>query len=241
MSSRKQHQSLLKDFTKIFYHTSQALKALGKKEEKFDKLDQLDKSILKELESIKKISLKNKSNLGKEPMEPQRSKEGGFSKKTEISSELREFLGVSDPDKKFSPVEITRAICIYIHYDPEKMNKPEYDEWKHLNNGSRNLQDPTKKTRILPDEKLYELLKVKEYAERVARKEELYRKGKDIVPDADIYYWTIQRLLKPHFIKNTQPKEEVRELERNVDLSTPAPVKSYRSKRDSYSTRRTGA
>jgi hypothetical protein len=118
------------------------------------------------------------------------------------------------------------------------MSKVEYDDWRHLNDGSRNLQDPLKKTRILPDENLSRLLRVDEYKDRIARGEEYYKNGKELVPDDHIYYWTIQRLLKRHFIKDKKLPEKV--VEKHVEFvpATPAPVKSYRSKRDSYNLRR---
>lgn len=245
MVTRRQSQSVVKDGEKIFYHCNEILKLYDKKLEKVDKLDTFDKSVLKLVDSIKKLTLKNKSSLGKEVsmMAPR----GGLTKLIPISDELRVFLGVDDPSQKFSRTDVTRAICAYIAINPNKKKKSEDERWYYLNDGSRNLQDPSDKTKIIPDDKLSKLLRYEEYVDRVKSGLETMKKRENgvkvpkTITDPSLRYFIVQRLLKPHFLdepKATQveaPRVTYKPRVKKPPNDTSSPRRSYKSINDSLS------
>jgi len=131
----------------------------------------------------------------------------GITKKYPITPELADFLKI-DHDSKISRVEAVCAICVYAKFDPHDERKHML-KWKHLNpKGKRNLQDPEFRRSIIPDESLSLLLNYKQYKKqikkgkitRLVRNKETRLKIKTVVDDDRLFYWTIQKLLTPHFI-----------------------------------------
>jgi hypothetical protein len=131
---------------------------------------------------------------------------GGITIQLSISPELCEFLQLPE-NSKITRLDATRAICVYSHLkDDEK--REELLKWKHLNpKGKRNLQSGQDGRIIIPDSKLSKLLKYKQYQKDVSKGKILKKTKKDgkivMVPEAtdSLYYYTIQRLLSPHFFK----------------------------------------
>lgn len=217
MLTKKRQETLYREFEKIVSISSDLLKKINDKEMLDGKLDSINKKIKKEIDSIRKISLKNSNSLNKDTSSS--FTRGGFIKPMKISDELREFLDVNDKSEKFSRTEITRAICYYIKPNADSKKSAQGKDWSYLNDGSRNLQNPADKTRIIPDEKLSKLLKYDEYVERVKDGKELKNskerddsgnKIKVVITDVGLTYYIIQRLLKNHFINETltEPKKQ---------------------------------
>lgn len=137
----------------------------------------------------------------------------GFSMGYHISPELAKFLGVGE-NELFSRADISKAFYVYIHLSPDE-DRAKLLRWKHLNpDGKRNLQDPTNKTRILPDKALSRILGYEAYKKDVAdgkiqtstkdkmTKEKIYT----VQTDDGLYYSTIQKLITKHMIKVETPQ-----------------------------------
>lgn len=133
----------------------------------------------------------------------------GFDVKCNISKELASFLKVS-PSEKLSRNEITSALSAYIHLKPDE-KRDNILRWKHLNvNGTRNLQDPNKKSIIIPDKKLGNLLKYDSYIQDV-KNGKITQKKRDKktliqypvqVTDPSLKYSVLQKLISPHIISS---------------------------------------
>ncbi len=143
----------------------------------------------------------------------------GLSNQYRVSEELANFLNIDPETETVSRMDTTRAVCVYIKLNPEEVREPTL-KWAHLNPGSkRDLQDPAKKSRIIPDKKLSSLLRYPQYKKDVA-KGLITQKQKDretgiitdiVVEDTGLYYTSLQRLIKHHFIevvKDEVAKEE---------------------------------
>lgn len=104
----------------------------------------------------------NVARITKQKPKTKRENNGnaGFLKPVKISPEMREFTGWSETDLK-SRVDVTKFICSYIK---------EHD-----------LQNPSDRRQILPDEKLSKLL------------------GYDSERDGELKYYSLQKHLKQHF------------------------------------------
>lgn len=132
----------------------------------------------------------------------------GFRNKIAISRELADFLKVT-PDTRLATSDITRAICVYIHYDALKANE-QSKGWAHLNpKGARNLQQKSSEksksfnTRIAPDAALSKLLNYSKYQKDV--KAGLLKNSKgEVITDDGLFYHTIQKLIQPHILR--EPK-----------------------------------
>jgi len=131
----------------------------------------------------------------------------GLMMKCNISKELRDFLKLKKGEQ-LSRVEATRAVCVYAHLKEDEKREGML-RWTYLNpKCKRDLQDPDNKKSILPDDKLSELLGYEKYKKDVA-KGKITKKVKNkssgevtqvTVEANEMYYWTIQRLLKRHFV-----------------------------------------
>jgi chromatin remodeling complex protein RSC6 len=139
-----------------------------------------------------------------------------------ISEELTKFLGVKT-GTRLGRSEVNRAITAYIQFNPDK--KPVLDTptreaayknklmWvKKLNSDGkvRNLQDPSGKNVIIPDEALSKLLRYKDYVKAVkAGKVEFNHTdpktrqvSKVVQKDPKLTYSVLQHLLRVHFLKD---------------------------------------
>ena len=136
--------------------------------------------------------------------------QSGITMKNTISDELADFLDV-DYGTKLSRIEATRALCVYAHLKEDE-KREEMLVWSYLNEeGKRNLQNPHDKKAIIPDKKLAKLLRYPQYQKEV-KAGKITTKVKDkttgvvssvsVSTDA-LYYWTIQRLITIHFMKDT--------------------------------------
>lgn len=173
------------------------------------------------LSAMKKILKKAISDTGRLPsrkaVKAQNEQQGikstkvsGFSLPCKISPELRTFMEL---DANTNPIreEITDAVCCYIKYDPnekrEKMKK-----WAHLNTNNRNLQDPSDKMKIIPDDKLAKLLNYADYVKSIKEgkvtkfvKNENGTRMKVVSDDASLRYCTVQKLIQAHVLECIKP------------------------------------
>ncbi len=117
-------------------------------------LKSLNKQVVTLRKSIMKLSKQKKKIVRKS------NNASGFLKPVTISKEIAEFTGWSVKDKH-SRVEVTKYICNYIK--------------------ENDLQDPSDRRKIMPDEKLQNLLR--------------YNPKKD----EPLRYYSIQTYLKKHF------------------------------------------
>lgn len=136
---------------------------------------------------------------------PRKDCESGLTSKLPISTELAKFLKV-DPKTKLSRVDAVCALCVYIKRDPDE-TRERMLRWVHLNKKGRNLQDPGVGSTIIPDEALSKLLRYPAYQKAVKKgkvtkkvRHKMTREVTEVVVTSDgLYYWTLQRLLAPHF------------------------------------------
>lgn len=117
-------------------------------------LKSLNKQVVTLRKSITKLSKQKKKVVRKS------NNASGFLKPVTISKEIAEFTGWSVKDKH-SRVEVTKYICNYIK--------------------ENDLQDPSDRRKIIPDEKLQNLL------------------GYNPKKDEPLRYYSIQTYLKKHF------------------------------------------
>jgi chromatin remodeling complex protein RSC6 len=96
-------------------------------------------NILKQLEVVRKCAKPRHSNKGRN-----QNQNSGLLKPVTISEEMAKFAGW-EKDELHSRVDVTKAICAYIKGD-EKAGRP-------------NLQKPSNKKNILPDQVLKDLLR----------------------------------------------------------------------------------
>jgi chromatin remodeling complex protein RSC6 len=129
-----------------------------------------------------------------------------FNKKFNISNELAKFLGVH-PSLMLSRIEITRALCIYIHKSKISIDGSRSRKWFYLNKVNRDLRNPNNLKNIVPDEKLSSLLDYEQYKKNVmAGKIRLpnivnWKKAGQTKTDPELKYSTLQILVSKHFIK----------------------------------------
>lgn len=137
----------------------------------------------------------------------------GFTKALPISNELAIFLKLNSDHPTLSRLEATRAICVYAHLKVDE-TREEILKWSYLNvGGKRNLQSSTNKKTIVPDKPLAKLLKYDTYVKdvecgkvtkKVTVNKDIGTKKQIIVTDPSLFYWTIQKLLSPHFVKKSK-------------------------------------
>jgi len=141
--------------------------------------------------------------LAKQKRKKSENAKSGLKIPQNVSDELCTFLKVK-PGTQISRVDATRGITAYIHLkDNESRN--EILQWKNLNpGGKRNLQDSNDATIINPDDALKKLLNYDQYVKNV--KAGLITKKKDgktvKEDDPSLHYYTIQKLIKHHFLGN---------------------------------------
>lgn len=125
-----------------------------------------------------------------------------------ISKEMAQFLGIKDKKPVLSQNEMRTALYVYIYLDPEE-RREEYLRWQSLNKKGRDLRDPTNKSKIIPDNKLSEVLHYKDYVKQVKKGKIIgTRKNKStdekeeyVVEDSTLKRTTILKLMQQHFIK----------------------------------------
>jgi chromatin remodeling complex protein RSC6 len=117
------------------------------------------KQVVKEYEKVKKIVDKMQMKREKSRKSP-----SGFAKPNKISDELCDFIGVPHGTEK-SRTDITRYINNYVK--------------------EHNLNKPTNRRIILPDEKLKKILNVKD--------------------DEEVTFFILQRLISHHFPTKAKP------------------------------------
>jgi chromatin remodeling complex protein RSC6 len=117
------------------------------------------KQVVKEYEKVKKVVDKMQMKREKSRKSP-----SGFAKPNKISNELCDFIGVPHGTEK-SRTDITRYINNYVK--------------------EHNLNKPTNRRIILPDEKLKKILNVKD--------------------DEEVTFFILQRLISHHFPTKAKP------------------------------------
>lgn len=162
---------------------------------------------VKALKGIRKrvIELKKKTKYVTKQKRVRNGNATNIKKEYNISDSLREFLNV-DEGTKLSRQDVISALCTYIHIKPDE-SRESHLRWSYLNlNGERNLQDTENKKRIIPDEKLSNLLNYEKYMKDI-NDGLIVTKNKNgeenIIKDPNIYYLTLQRLITPHMLKDT--------------------------------------
>lgn len=163
-------------------------------------------NVRKQVKTLKKQVPKLKKTV------PQtKNRVSGFKLKCKIDKELKDFLEVDD-DAALTRNDIRNGINVYIHFDPNDP-RPQIQRWAHLNpGGSRNLQNPEKKSIIHPDTKLAKLLHYSEYVSRVKNGEEATRrKNKEtgkmeerVVEDPVLTYCVVQKLYQHHILETVR-------------------------------------
>ncbi len=134
------------------------------------------------------------------------NKVSGFVLDCVISPELRDFLQLKEGERP-TRTDITNALCTYVHIKDGE-SREQMLKWKMLNPKNRDLQDPTDKMVIIPDDKLKKLLKYDNYVSDVAKglitKKVKGADGKyenQVVKTPQLKYWVLQKLVQPHVLE----------------------------------------
>jgi len=176
------------------------------------------------LQMRKELSYMVRSKEARKKCSTRKPNTGGLEQQYYVSPELAAFLQIST-DEPVKRLDVTRAICVYIGFDPND-TREEVLVWAHLNpGGKRKLQNPEYRIQILPDAALSRLLKYPQYKKNVAagkikqkhRDAETGEMEQIVLDDDSCYYSTIQRLLTPHFVEKVL-KPEIVEDEETVDI-----------------------
>lgn len=117
----------------------------------------LQKQHDKQIKTLKKKSTRRKNNANKNPRKP-----SGFAKPTQVSDELCIFLG-EETGTLLARTDVTKRITKYI--------------------SDNDLQDPSFRQRILPNESLSKLL--------------------NITGDEQLTYFNLQKFIKHHYISSS--------------------------------------
>jgi len=164
---------------------------------------------LKSIRNSVLVAKKRAPKLAKQKRRKSPNAKSGFKIPHNVSDELRSFLKLKKGDQ-ISRVDTTRALTVYIHLKTDEKREAIL-KWARLNpEGKRNLQSATDGTIILPDAKLKKLLRFDEYVKAVkAGKVMCRRKNKEtkeveerLQEDTNLHYYTIQKLIQHHFLKN---------------------------------------
>lgn len=135
----------------------------------------------------------------------------GFMKRYKINAEGAAFLQV-DKGTLLSRRELTNAICVYAHYNPND-KREQMKRWKYLNpEGKRDLQKEGKRMIIEPDDVLSKLLKYEDYKRDVKEGKIMKtvtekdvsggkKTTKNVQDDDALYYRVIQKLINNLFEK----------------------------------------
>nr|QBK86587.1 MAG: SWIB/MDM2 domain-containing protein [Marseillevirus LCMAC102] len=173
-------------------------KERGKGTKIFRSLRKLSRELYRE---VPKIAKTRRKSVGGQ-------KVSGFKLKCEITKELADFMQLPH-DSTPLRTEITNAICVYAHINPDE-DRSHVLKWMHLNSeGKRNLQNPEDKMTIIPDDTLKKLLGYEKYQQDVKdglitrKKTDKNTNEKEIitVEDDALHYWVIQRLIQHQIIR----------------------------------------
>lgn len=142
-------------------------------------------------------------------------KVSGLELRYNISDELAAFMKIprgSTPSRN----DITNAICVYIHAHPGE-TRPQMTKWNHLNpKGKRNLQNPSSKMTIIPDDALDRLLNYKQYKNdvkkgkitQVTTDKKTGKKETTKVTDPALKYCVVQKLICRHILGAVSVKKD---------------------------------
>lgn len=137
-------------------------------------------SILKQVEVVRKCAKPRRSNKGRN-----QNQNSGLLKPVIISEEMAKFAGW-EKDELHSRVDVTKVICAYIKGDEKA--------------GRKNLQKPSNKKTILPDQVLKDLLRWDADSEEMAV---------SVVSSDDAHVFSIVKipssgLKKPNYYNNSE-------------------------------------
>lgn len=187
--------------------------AIDKRKKKGEKGTRIFVSVSKNLrEMMHEVPKVAKSMKKRKPSNKQ--KVSGFGVKCTITDELAAFLQVK-PGTTLTRTEITNGIYAYVKIAPEEEREGVL-KWLYLNpDRSRNLQNQTNKTYILPDENLSKLLRYEEYKKDVRLGKILTKKTnketkevEDVVQTDDgLKYNIVQKLIQQHISEYKETKE----------------------------------
>lgn len=135
-----------------------------------------------------------------------KKKNSGLTMSCNLSQEMINFLHVPE-GTKLSRNEITNAICTYIYLNPNETRK-QILRWSYLNTEGRDLRNPHKKTEIIPDEVISELLGYEMYIKNVqdglimGKTTDKITKAKVLttVTNTALTYRVIQKLICKHIV-----------------------------------------
>lgn len=135
----------------------------------------------------------------------------GFMIKYPVTNECAKFLQIKE-GTLLSRREVTNAICVYAHWDPED-TREQMKRWAYLNpDGKRDLQKKGKREILEPDKVLEKLLRYKEYQAQVKAGEVMKtvtikepngnsKRIREVQEDDALYYRVIQKLIDHLFVK----------------------------------------
>ena len=156
--------------------------------------------------------------LAKQKRRKSENAKSGLKIPQNVSDELCKFLKIK-AGTQVSRVDATRGITTYINLREDE-SRPDILRWKTLNPGSkRNLQDSADATVINPDAALKTLLRYDQYCKDVAagkvtktQKDAETGKRVTVVQDSPaLHYYTIQKLIKHHFLGGAAAVEDAAE------------------------------
>lgn len=129
------------------------------------------------------------------------------------SQELKDFLKLQDGEK-VSQIEVAVAIRVYIYLDPNE-KREKFLRWKFLNNEGRDLRNPERKTEIIPDSHLANLLGYETYT-KLVEEGKVFSKRKDKetgmkevvqITDPKLNMCVVQKLIAPLLKHQAQNNE----------------------------------
>lgn len=201
------------NYQKLFMLLDSEIDRKGREKEKGTKSLRTIRKILTKMR--KEVPQVTRSKSARKHSSLKKQTTSGLMMQFSISKELADFLKVSS-DTRLSRVDVTRALCVYVHLDEDE-KRDAVLEWKYMNaNGKRNLQNPQDKKAIIPDKALSKLLRYDVYKKNVAdglvtRKVVDKETGKKqvvkVTTDA-LYYWVVPKLLGFHFLEEEPEAEE---------------------------------
>ena len=204
----------------IDFHLEKYRTLVSLLDEEIERKQKVKENGIRYLQSIKKLVKELEGEVPKitkikKGGDAHARKVSGFSLQYTITEDLAKFMKIP---KESTPTrnDITNAICTYCHIKPNE-TKERILKWKNLNpGGKRNLQDPSNKKNIIPDDTLKKLLNYDDYVKKV-KEGKIYRneinkdtkkKEKVLVTDASLSYSTIQKLIQPQILETKRVKRE---------------------------------
>lgn len=163
------------------------------------------------------VTLRDKApKLAKQKRKKSENAKSGFKIPYLVSDELCKFLKLPN-GSAVTRVDATRGITVYANLKDDEA-RPAILKWKHLNaGGKRNLQSPEDKTVIVPDASLKKLLRYNQYVKDVkagkitkrSKNKETGKMEQVVVKTPELKYYTIQKLIQPHFKEKRRVDEEL--------------------------------